>query len=53
MQWQWHLFPLQLISMLLAFTSYRRAGIILMLITLFLALICLDAHMTDPLNINL
>lgn len=53
MEIQWHLFPLQLIAMLVTFMGARNTGIILMFATLILGGICFKSHMTDALMINL
>lgn len=50
---QWHLFPLQLIAMLLAFFGTKKIGAYLMIGIIGLAVICFKFHTTDILTINL
>lgn len=50
---QWHIFPLQLIAMLLAYFGSKKIGIYIMMFTMVLAIICFKFHATDILAINL
>jgi hypothetical protein len=53
MEAQWYLFPLQLAAMLCAYFGSRKWGILMMVMTLCLSLVCFKLHATDQLAIVL
>jgi hypothetical protein len=50
---QWHLFPFQFIALLFSFTGWHKTGMSIMLLTIILAAICFNTHITSVLNIIL
>jgi hypothetical protein len=50
---QWHLFPLQFIALFFSFLGWRKTGLVLMVLTVILAAMCFNTHITQALDIVL